>query len=414
MDQKFYVDNRMELYQKLEEGSLAIFFCGQEIGKTADESYSFFGNRNFVYLTGIEQRESILLVDKESENQCVESAFVLPKNPMEERWMGRRLTTDEVYEISGIKQVLSCDEFRQVLKKRLDTGRYRSVYLDFCNPIMPVYVSCANRMAEWLRKEYPYLQIRDAGIFLKQMRLIKKPCEIDAMLKAEEIVGEGIIAMMQHSRPGLYEYQYKAEYDYALAQHGVLEAGFPSIISAGKNNFKIHYNEYRGQAMDGDMVLNDVGVRFDHELTDVSRGWPCNGRYTEKQKLLYQCAYRTSEYMFDILKPGIPMEEVDRTIRKVNFEYLKEAGVVERFEDIGTYMWHGGAHHVGFDVHDVVDVAGKNTAPGMVFCVDIGIYHEDWGIGFRIEDNCLITEDGCRNLSAGIPKTIEEIEAIMQ
>ena len=160
------------------------------------------------------------------------------------------------------------------------------------------------------------------------------------------------------------------------------------------------------------MILNDVGARWNHEINDVSRGWPCNGKFSDKQKLLYQCAYNTSEYMFSILKPGIPMQDVDRMIREYCYEELRKAGVCESYDEIGTYMWHGGAHHIGFDVHDVVSRNIK-TAPGMVFCVDVGIYHEEWGIGFRLEDNCLITEDGCENLSAAIPRTIEEIEEIM-
>ena len=131
-----------------------------------------------------------------------------------------------------------------------------------------------------------------------------------------------------------------------------------------------------------------------------------------KQRLLYDCAYRTSEHMFEILKPGIPMKDVDLIARKYNYEQLKDIGLCKSYEDIGTYMWHGGAHHIGFDVHDAV-APDLITAPGMVFCVDIGIYCEEWGIGFRVEDNCLITENGCEDLSYMIPKKAEDIEALM-
>lgn len=218
--------------------------------------------------------------------------------------------------------------------------------------------------------------------------------------------------MMQSSKPGKYEYQYKAEFDYTLAQHGVLNPGFPPIISAGKNNFYIHYYSYRGQAQNGDMILNDVGACWDNEINDVSRGWPCDGKFNEKQKLLYQCAYETSEYMFSILKPGMPMADVDLTARRYNFEQLKAIGLCKNYEEVGKYIWHGGAHHVGYDVHDLVDLSMPLT-PGMVFCVDVGIYCEEWGIGFRLEDNCLITETGCENLSAITPRSIEDIEAVM-
>ena len=161
------------------------------------------------------------------------------------------------------------------------------------------------------------------------------------------------------------------------------------------------------------MILNDVGARWNGLVNDVSRGWPCNGKFTERQKLLYNCALATSDHMFQIIRPGMKMAEVDAEIRRYNYEQLKDAGVCEKWEDIGTYMWHGGAHHIGYDVHDMVKTP-EIIAPGMAFCVDVGIYHEEWGIGFRVEDNCLVTEDGCENLSKDIPRTIADIEDCMR
>ena len=139
----------------------------------------------------------------------------------------------------------------------------------------------------------------------------------------------------------------------------------------------------------------------------------CNGRFSEKQKLLYNCALQTSNHLFSIIKPGYAMAEVDGEIRRYNASLLVDADVLDKAENVGKYMWHGGAHHVGYDVHDVV-ARPEVVAPGMVFCVDVGIYHEEWGIGFRLEDNCLVTEDGCENLSAAIPRSIEDIEAVMR
>ena len=398
--------------EKLEPGSLALFFSGSPVRKTADEDYGYFANRNFVYLTGMEQKDTILMMEKDASGYR-ETLFILPPNLIEERWTGSRMKPEEIEAVSMISSFAYKVTFEEELKKVLTSGRIQKVYLDIDRMEGQVVVSAADSMEAFLKQEYPSMPIENSLPIMKMLRLIKKPCEIRAMEKAQEITKAGILAMMTHSRPGMYEYQYKAEYDYALAQHGVLEAGFPSIISAGKNNFCIHYYGYRGQAMDGDIVLNDVGVRWDNELTDVSRGWPCNGKYSSRQKLLFECQYKTSEHMFSMLKPGIPMKEVDAEIRRYCFEQLKEAGVCKSFDDIGTYMWHGGAHHVGFDTHDVVSARDAIIQPGMVFCVDIGIYHEEWGIGFRLEDNCLITEDGCRNLSKDIPRTVEDIEAVM-
>jgi len=233
------------------------------------------------------------------------------------------------------------------------------------------------------------------------------------MRKAMTITREGILDMMRLARPGMMEYELKAFFDAALTRNGVLTPSFTPIISAGENNFCIHYDAFTGRVNDGDMVLNDVGAIWDNECNDVSRGWPVNGKFSREQALLYTCAYNTSQYMFSILKPGMPMADVDLTARKYNFEQLKKIGLVREYEEVGLYMWHGGAHHVGFDVHDVVDMT-RPVSAGMVFCVDIGIYNEEWGIGFRLEDNCLITDDGCVNLSKDIPRSIEDIEAAMR
>lgn len=394
-------------------GELAVFLSGELLRKSADDDYGFWANRNFVYLTGIEQRDSILFLCKEEEGYT-EKLFILPPDAFEERWNGARIKPDRAAEVSGINDIRYLEEWQSCLADTIRKNKIRSVCLDLDHKEGRRNWNGADWMKQYIETGYPEMKIRNSLPILKKMRLIKKPCEIEALERAEQITKAGIVAMMEHSRPGMYEYQYKAEYDYALAQHGVLEPGFSSIISAGKNNFCIHYDSYRGKVADGDMVLNDVGVRWDHLVTDVSRGWPCNGKYSERQKLLYECAYRTSQHMFEILKPGIPMPDVDKMIREYNYGQLKEAGVCSSYDEIGTYMWHGGAHHIGFDVHDMVSAREAVTEAGMVFCVDIGIYHEEWGIGFRLEDNCLVTETGCENLSAATPRTIAEIEDTMR
>lgn len=412
MNKEFYRENRATLYGSVEKNSLVIVFAGRAPKRSNDENYEFYANRNFLYLTNIEQENTVLMTAVLEEG-VDEFLYILPPDAMAERWTGRRLKPDEIEELSGISSTKYLDTFMNSLRLYLRTKGIERIYLDFDKLEDKEADTESYRLARYLQKEFPFIQIKNLQDQLRRQRTIKKPCEIEALRKAEEITGEAIIAMMKASRPGMYEYQYKAEFDYVLAQHGVLMSGFPSIISCGENNFCIHYYDYRGQAKDGDMILNDVGARWEHEINDVSRGWPCNGKFTEKQKLLYQCAYNTSEHMFQILKPGIPMQDVDKMIREYCYEQLHAAGVCDSYDEIGTYMWHGGAHHIGFDVHDVVSRNIK-TAPGMVFCVDVGIYHEEWGIGFRLEDNCLITEKGCENLSAAIPRTIEEIEAIMK
>lgn len=412
MDKIFHSNNRKTLYKSIKEPSIVIMFAGSAPRKTADEYYSFFANRNFVYMTGVESTQSIFLAEIDGA-YVKETMFILPRNLMEERWTGTRLGADEAVEKSGVENIEYINEFNNRLKLMLTSGKYNTVYLDFDKFTADEPDDDAYKLAKEINSLYPYISLKTLRPSLKIQRTIKQPCEIEAMKKAEVITREGIIAMMRASRPGMYEYQYKAEFDYALAQHGVLSPAFPSIISSGSNNFIIHYYDYKGQAHDGDMILNDVGACYDNICNDVSRGWPCNGKFNERQKLLYNCAYNTSEYMFGIIKPGMPMKDVDATIRKYNYEQLKEIGLCKNYDEIGKYMWHGGAHHVGYDVHDVVDSSGAIKS-GMVFCVDIGIYCEEWGIGFRLEDNCHVTDEGCVNLSAATPRTIKEIEDIMK
>ena len=420
MDKSFHMGNRERLYAAMKPASLLVMFSGEEIRKTNDEYWPFFTDRNFYYLTGLNSRDFALLAVKDASGSVSERVYILPPDPLAERWTGRRIKPAEAESLSGIRDVRFVDRFEDDLHALCAGGHYSAgtsnfghIYLDLFRVSPRDIDRPAHKLLRRIQADYPYLQVENANAILRQLRLIKQPCEIDAIRQAEIVTGEGILAMMKASKPGMYEYQYKAEFDYALSQHSPCGPGFPSIISAGANNFCIHYYSYTGQAHDGDMILNDVGAQHDSLMTDVSRGFPCNGRFTDRQKLLYNCALQTSNHLFDIIKPGYSMAEVDGEIRRYNASLLMDAGVLDKAENVGKYMWHGGAHHVGYDVHDVV-ARPETVAPGMVFCVDVGIYHEEWGIGFRLEDNCLVTENGCENLSAAIPRTVEDIEDVMR
>ena len=414
MKASFYSQNRKTLYASLENSSIALVFAGIAPWKTGDEFYPFFPERNFVYLTGLSRASEgfVLMAEKDAYGTIVETLYILPPDLLEERWKGRRVKPTQATEISGIINIRYLADFDQDFHRA--AAKALHLYLDLGKQVMNAQDTEAYHFAHKCRDQYPNLPIHSLRQQLKVQRTIKAPCEIEALRIAEDITREGILAMMKAGKPGITEYQLKAEFDYVLAQHGVLAPGFPSIISAGENNFCIHYYSYTGVAKDGDMVLNDVGATWDGMIADISRTWPVNGHFNERQRALYTCIYNTSNYMFSIIKPGMRMGDVDLTARRFNTEQLKELGLLESFEEIGKYMWHGGSHHIGLDVHDVVDYhPDLIIQPGMVFCVDIGVYVEEWGIGFRLEDDCLVTEDGCENLSHHIPRSIEEIEAVL-
>ena len=414
MDKTFYAGNRQSLYVRLEEGSLAILFSGAAPRQTNDQYYPFYASRNFMYLTGVDQTDAVLMGFGGKNAEMNETLFIPPPDAAWERWNGERVKANAATDISGIENIGHTPDFEKRLAMILNSGKYDTVYLPLFKYTADEPDNHEYQLVRRLRDRFPHIIIKDLSPHLKALRLIKKPAEIAAMRKAEEITRQGILAMMRATKPGVAEYELKAELLYTWFKNGGAQPASAPIIATGDNNFCIHYHGHNGIAKDGDMILIDVGASYNNIMTDVSRTWPVNGKFNERQRLLYQCAHETSKHMFDIIKPGMPMGEVDATIRRVNYEHLKAAGLCKTFDDIGKYMWHGGAHHVGYDVHDAVAIAmDAPIAPGMVFCVDIGIYVEEWGIGFRLEDNCLVTEDGCENLSKDIPSSIEDIEAVM-
>ena len=413
MHTEFYQGNRERLYAQMKENALLVLFSGTEVRKTNDEFYPFYTHRNFLYLTGLDQKELALIVQKDGKGQVHEKIYILPPDMMTERWSGARIKAAEAADRSGIQDVGYVANFETDLHRLATSGNYQFLYLDLFRVSPTDRDEPAHHLLKRVASNYPYLHIENANAIIRRLRTIKQPCELEAMRRAEQITCAGITAMMQASKPGMYEYQYKAVFDYTLGQYGPQGPAFPSIISAGNNNFCIHYYTYTGQAHDGDMVLNDVGAWHDGLMTDVSRGWPCNGKFNDRQRLLYKIALQTSDHMFSIIKPGMAMKDVDGESHRYCAALLKEAGVLDDVKNIDRYMWHGGAHHVGFDVHDAVETPVQ-IAPNMVFCVDIGIYHEEWGIGFRVEDNCLVTQTGCENLSIATPRTIDAIEDTMR
>jgi Xaa-Pro aminopeptidase len=208
------------------------------------------------------------------------------------------------------------------------------------------------------------------------------------------------------------EYELEAEFNSVLAAHGQRRTAFPSIIAGGERIFYLHYANPMSALADGGLILSDVGAAYDEYCTDISRVFPANGRFSERQAQLYQVAYAANRAVMAQVRPGVFFPQLNRTCREVSFEGLKALGLLDDPADIRKYVWHGVTHHVGLDTHDVGGY-DEPMAENMVFVVDAGIYVREWGIGLRIEDNVLVTADGCENLSAAIPTTMEEIENLM-
>ena len=411
MDKRFYVENRRKLAAQMMANEVMLFFSGESLRKSADENFPFFTNRNFLYLTGIKQEQSVLLLQKRGDlvSECL---FVTKPDLAREIWTGRRLTESEISEISGVAGVDDIDSLNRTLDGIFASQQAMTLWLCFDALAPERSFDIEREFAKHIRNRHPHIQIKNSYPLLAALRKIKAPEEIEAIRKAMQITGAGIRRLMQVAKPGMMEYELEAEFNAELAAHGQRRTAFPSIIAGGERIFYLHYTNPICALAEGELILSDVGATFDEYCTDISRVFPANGHFSERQAQVYQVAYAANQAVMAQVRPGVQFPLLNRTCRKVSFEGLQVLGLLDDFADIGRYVWHGAVHHVGLDTHDVGGY-DEPMVENMVFTVDAGIYVREWGIGLRIEDNVLVTSDGCENLSAAIPATMEEIESVM-
>ena len=411
MDKLFYSENRRRVAAHMTGNDAMLFFSGESMRKTADENFPFFTNRNFLYLTGIKQEQSALLLQKKGEllSECL---FVTKPDFESEIWTGRRFTDEEINEISGVEGIENINNLSSTLEAHLSSQQVMTLWLCFDALAPERSFDIEREFAKQIQHRHPHIVIKNSYPLLAAMRKIKAPEEIDAIRKAMQITEAGIRRLMRVAKPGMMEYELEAEFNSELAVHGQRRTAFPSIIAGGERIFYLHYANPMSVLADGELILSDVGSPYDEYCTDISRVFPTNGHFSERQAQIYQIAYAANRAVMEQVRPGVFFPQLNRTCREVSFEGLKALGLLDDFADIRRYVWHGVTHHVGLDTHDV----GGYDEPmeeNMVFVVDAGIYVREWGIGLRIEDNVLVTANGCENLSAAIPATIEEIESLM-
>lgn len=404
---------RKQFYQNLQAGEALVLFAGSAPRKTADAHYPFFANRNFYYLTGILQAESVFIAVNQG-GRIEETLFIQEKDPMIERWNGYRISQQEASDFSGISKVMDLKNFDEFLTGILESGSVTALWYDFDKYDEGKKDAQQNKHSESTHSKHPWLILKNAYPLICAQRTIKDADEIAKIREAMSVTRDGIHAMMKAAKAGMHEYQLEGVFTKVLADNGVREPAFANIVSAGRNNFYIHYEEPTGVLYDGDLVLTDVGARKNQYVSDISRAFPVNGKFTPEQKEIYSIALKVNKELMGLLIPGkISFEEIEAYSRRRIGEELVAAGHLGKDEDVSKYYWHKGTHHIGLDVHDV-GPHGNPIAPGMVFTIDVGIYMEDKNIGFRVEDNVVITETGYEHLSVDIVREIDDIEAMMK
>ena len=409
MDKEFFIRNRKKLEERLEDNSILLLFAGKAPYKSADELYQFIPNRNFYYLTGIDRDKIIFLMSK-IDGKVSEKLFIERPDPVMAKWVGATITEEEAKEASGIDDIEYLDRFEGSIGWMLN--RIDKIYLDLERQEISTSMTDPQIFAKMINEKYPYIGIKNIYHDIADLRMIKSDEEIQRIKKAIEITNEGIMNMLHNIKPGMMEYEIEAYFDFTLKKNGVTNRAFETIAASGKNATILHYVDNNSKAQDGDLILFDLGAQYKYYNGDISRTFPVNGKFTERQKSVYNVVLKAQKAVEDAAKPGVPFKELNEVAKKVLAEGCKELGLIKEDKELSKYYYHGVSHYLGADTHDV-GTYNTELKPGMVITNEPGLYIEEEGIGIRIEDDLLITEDGCENLSKYIIKTVEEIEAAM-
>ncbi len=362
----------------------------------------FRQENNFFYLTGLEVPDSWLVVVATGGKVRAEILFIPERDPQQEIWTGSRPSFQEASHVSGIGDVRSADDFEKTAVESLKQGpAVDRIYL----PLNPGSRSEPHILALLFEGQ---AEVSDVEPAMARLRLVKDAFELEMLRRAIEITDAAQVAAMRAARPGMYEYELEAVIEYNFRRAGAERLGFPSIVGAGPNSVVLHYDKSRRRMEEGELVVMDIGAEYSYYSADVTRTIPVSGRFTPRQREVYELVLGAQEAALAAVKPGHTIMDVERAARR----YIEERGAgICGAESCNEYFPHGVSHWLGMDVHDVGDYSVK-LEPGMVLTVEPGIYLAGERIGVRIEDDVLVTETGHELLSRA-PRDPDEIEAVM-
>ena len=409
---KVYEARRAALLEKMEPGSLLVLYSGETVPCSMDEGYAFEANHHFFYLTGL-RRENMALVLSRSAEKPKTVLFIEEAIPSMERWTGKRVTKDEAKAITGIEDVRYIDSVESFITRCVDREWVETAYYDCYRNAMNDLDSYNMAKAKKFAAAYPTIALKNAHPIISGMRMCKDETEVAIIREAIELTDKGLRRILETLEPGQMEYQAQAEFEYAIRHGGAEGTSFPTIAGSGLNGCMLHYGTNHCQMQDGKLLLLDLGAKVRGYCADITRTYPVNGKYTERQKAIYDIVLRANQEVAKAARPGVTCGELNDLCRKVLAEGMMEIGKIAAEAEIDTYYMHGVSHHLGIDTHDCTDPKKLKLEPGMIISNEPGLYIDEEEIGVRIEDDLLITEDGCEVLSAGVMRTTEEIEAYM-
>ncbi len=423
LDPAIFTRNRARFVQRMKKKSIAIFVSNDEVPSNADALYPFKQNSDLFWLTGITQEDSMVILFPDNPDPKYREVLVLVRpNELKEKWDGKRLRAAEAKAVSGISTVVWLDSLDGLLQPWVHLSE--NIYLDSNENDRKASLIRTReyRFIDDMRARYPLHKYERAAVLMKELRAIKTPEEIEVVKTAIDITDKTFRRLLEFIRPGVMEYEIEAEIWHSFLSQRATGPAYGSIIASGDRARTLHYVSNNQECKDGELLLMDFGAEYGGYCADLTRTVPVNGKFSRRQKTVYNACLHLHDYAKSLLKPGITiLDYTERVGEEATQQFLK-IGLLRK-SDVKNedpenrayrkYLYHGISHHLGIDVHDL----GTRTEliqPGMLFTVEPGIYVEEEQMGIRIENNVWITRRGNIDLMKNIPITVEEIETCMK
>lgn len=423
IDRNLFIKNRKKFVAEMKKNSIAVFNSNDIYPVSADSTLPFAQHRDIFYLSGVDQEESILLLfpDAPYEHQR-EILFLKETSELIAIWEGEKLTKEKAFETSGIKTVIWLQDFPKTLKELMSFAD--TIYIN-TNEHYRATIETETREArfvKWWKEQYPAHQVAKSNPILQRLRSVKEQEELDLIQHACNITEKGFRRILPFVKPGVTEYEIEAEFIHEFIRNRSKGFAYTPIIASGNNANVLHYIENNQECKAGDLILFDVAAEYANYSSDMSRTIPVSGRYSARQKEVYNAVNRVKEEAQKMLIPGTYWKQYHVEVGKIMTSELLGLGLLDKAdvqnEDPAwpaykKYFMHGTSHHMGLDTHDY-GILTEPMQANMVFTVEPGIYIPEEGFGIRLEDNLVIQESGAPlNLMANIPILIEEIEDLM-
>lgn len=407
----------------MQPSSIAIFVSNDEMPSNGDALYPFRQNSNLYWLTGIVQEDSMLVLFPDHPDPKFREVLVLVRpDELKEKWDGKRLRVEEAKSISGINSIVWLDTADALLQAWIHLAK--NIYLgsNENDRKSSTIQTREYRFIEECKKKYPLHQYYRAAAILKELRSVKTAEEVEVIQKAIDITHQAFNRVMHFVRPGVFEYEVEAEILHSFLSQRATGPAYGSIIASGANACILHYVSNNQECRDGEIILMDFGAEYGGYNADLTRSIPVNGRFSKRQKEVYNACLHLHQFAKSLLRPGTVINEYHQQVGREADNVFQKIGLISKSDVKNAtrenpaywkYLYHGISHHLGVDVHDL----GTRSEPlraGMVLTVEPGIYIEEEKLGIRIENNVWLTKNGNKDLMKDLPITVEEIEAYMK